>query len=195
MKNLSPETIIETVLKNNPKANVELIRKAFDFASEIHEGQHRSVEDKPYFIHPYRSALYLANEVRVGDAENIVIALLHDTYEDGPEGTGERILEQFGKFIYDSVLALSKTKEPSIDKTKMRREYYRKIKSLPRSLIQIKLSDRLDNLRAVHKNKKRRLIKETMEHLYPLAEKYFPKIAKDILTIMEDEHDEHSDIF
>ena len=195
MENISPEPIISYLLKNNPNAEVEIIREAFDFSVNAHKGQTRDIEDLPYAIHPYRTALYLARNCKVGDVEAIVIALLHDVIEDCPPGTGESILKKFGKNIYESVMALSKPKEPGVGKAELRRMYNEKVKTLHLSLLQIKLADRVDNLKSVHEGKKRRVIEDTMETYYPIAERFFPNIAEDMLSIMEEEHSEHSDIF
>lgn len=92
------------------------IKKAVDFAIEIHRGQKRKTGE-PYITHPLAIASYLAEQKF--DLDTIVGAILHDTLEDG-DTTLEEISEEFGSNIaglVDGVTKISniKLKELSLD--------------------------------------------------------------------------------
>ncbi|MCC8357903.1 MAG: HD domain-containing protein, partial [Oscillospiraceae bacterium] len=69
----------KTVLENNPHANMERVRQAFDFAVTAHEGQKRK-DGSPYVTHTIAAAA-IAAEMGLDD-ESIIAALLHDVLED-----------------------------------------------------------------------------------------------------------------
>ena len=73
------EDLIALVRNYNPKTNADMIRGAYDYGRNMHDGQKRhSGED--YFTHPVAVAAILT-EQRLDDA-SIITALLHDTIED-----------------------------------------------------------------------------------------------------------------
>jgi (p)ppGpp synthase/HD superfamily hydrolase len=87
-----------TLVKNyNPRTNTALIRRAFDYAQEMHTGQMRR-SGEPYFTHPVAVAAILT-EQKLDDA-TIVTALLHDVVED-TKSTHDDISEQFGEEVAD----------------------------------------------------------------------------------------------
>ena len=51
--------LLETVKTNNPNANLDLITKAFEFASEAHKDQKR-ISGYPYIMHPIEVAQTVA---------------------------------------------------------------------------------------------------------------------------------------
>src|SRR3989338_7107822 len=73
------EEFIEKVLAYNPKADVELIKKAYLFAHHMHKGQKRA-SGETYFTHPLAVVLILT-KLRA-DSPSICAALLHDCVED-----------------------------------------------------------------------------------------------------------------
>jgi len=156
------------VLKNNPLADRDLMRKSYDFARGIHSGQVRD-EGSPYFAHPYRVAMYLAENMKIGDAGIIATALLHDVIEDGPGVTRSVIEKEFGETVAGHVNFLSKRKIPGMDRL-------------------IKMADRLDNIRSIHlildKDKFKRYLKETRKIYLPMAKKNFPSIAVEMGSIL-----------
>ena len=92
--------------------DIDLIRRAYDFAFESHDGQLRKSQD-PYIIHPVEVACILADIN--ADCATICSCLLHDVLEDcdvspktmedkfGPEI--RRIVEgvtKLGKFSFSS---------------------------------------------------------------------------------------------
>ena len=71
--------LIERVQRYNPNAQVDLIRRAYDFSARAHEGQVRR-SGEPYLKHPLAVAEVLAT-LKL-DVSAIVAGLLHDTVED-----------------------------------------------------------------------------------------------------------------
>src|SRR3989344_5138128 len=84
-------------LKTQPRADedLELIRKAYDFAAKAHGAQKRK-SGEPYIVHPLSTALRLA-EMRL-DTNTIAAALLHDVCED-TDCSVEDIRKNFGAEI------------------------------------------------------------------------------------------------
>ena len=73
----------------------KLIRKAFEMANYLHQGQYRT-SGEPYIVHPLSVAIILA-ELHVGPA-TICAGLLHDTVEDTGV-TLQTITDEFGADI------------------------------------------------------------------------------------------------
>src|SRR5437763_2144463 len=79
----------------NPKADGELISRAFDSACEHHKGQSRkSGED---FIHHPWSVAVICSELHL-DSATIAAALLHDVVEDTAAETAN-IRTEFGEEV------------------------------------------------------------------------------------------------
>src|SRR5215211_5374603 len=95
---------VETYL---PPNDLDLVRRAYDFALESHAGQTRR-SGEPYVNHPLAAAEALA-ELRL-DSSSIAAALLHDV----PEDVGVPIAEIESRFgpevakLVDGVTKLSK---------------------------------------------------------------------------------------
>ena len=66
---LTSQELIRRVLEYHPGADVELIARAYQFASEAHEGQTRKSGD-PYFSHPISVAEVII-ELRL-DAASVI---------------------------------------------------------------------------------------------------------------------------
>ena len=98
------EKIIEKMKQNNPKCDIDLIKKAYEFADLNHKNQQR-VSGEKYIIHPLNVAYILA-ELELDDS-TIAAALLHDVVED-TEVTHENIVSEFGKEIADMVDGVTK---------------------------------------------------------------------------------------
>src|SRR5207245_10481548 len=71
--------LIERVQRYNPNAQVDLIRRAYDFSAQAHEGQVRR-SGEPYLKHPLAVAEVLTT-LKL-DVSAIVAGLVHDTAED-----------------------------------------------------------------------------------------------------------------
>ena len=165
------EDLIELVRKYNPE-EVEMIRKAYNFANELHKGQYRQ-SGEPYIIHPL-SVAYILAEMNA-DRDTLCAGLLHDTLED-TNTTKEEIAELFNKNIanlVDGVTKLSKMNFSSKQDQNFAntRKIITGITEDVRIII-IKLADRLHNMRTLQfksefKQKENSL--ETMEIFVPLA--------------------------
>jgi GTP pyrophosphokinase/guanosine-3',5'-bis(diphosphate) 3'-pyrophosphohydrolase len=97
------EDLIALVRNYNPRTNDDLIRRAYAYGINMHEGQLRQ-SGEPYFTHPVAVAAILT-EQRLDDA-TIVTALLHDTIED-TDTTHEALHDLFGGLVASLVLELT----------------------------------------------------------------------------------------
>ena len=89
---LSRSALLEKMKNYDPRAQLDLVGRAYDYAQEKHEGQMRSSGD-PYFSHPVAVAEILAGMHL--DSASIATALLHDTVED-TSASIEDIQKKFG---------------------------------------------------------------------------------------------------
>jgi GTP pyrophosphokinase len=164
--------LIEKIISYNPKADVEVIKKAYVFSREAHCSQKR-MEGSPYIYHPLAVADILA-DMKL-DTATVAAGLLHDTVED--TGTAyEDIKEMFGSeiaFLVDALTKLSRVEFKT--KEEAQAENFRKMllaMSKDVRVILIKFADRLHNMRTiVHlpEEKRRRIASETLDIYAPLA--------------------------
>ena len=170
------EVTIEDILKlqkeNYSKANLKLVKSAYDFAC-LHHGNQKRKSGESYLIHPLHVAYILATLEM--DDETICAALLHDVVEDTP-ATNEDLINKFGQTIADMVAGvtkLSKIQYTTAEEEQV--ENYRKMflamgKDI--RVILIKLADRLHNMRTLKFLSRERQIanaQETMDLYAPLA--------------------------
>ncbi len=169
---LNIDNLIEKVLKYRPKANVDLIKKAYIFSREAHCAQIRK-EGIPYIYHPLAVAYILA-DMKL-DSATIAAGLLHDTVEDA-DMTLDDISEMFSPevaFLVDAVTKLSKIQFSTVEEAKA--ESFRKMflaMSKDIRVILIKFADRLHNMRTIEflpPEKQKRIALETLEIYAPLA--------------------------
>ena len=171
MESITLEKLLDEVRKYNP-TEVEIIKKAYEYAKTLHEGQYRQ-SGEPYIIHPLNVAYILAE--MHADRDTVCAGLLHDTIED-TKITKEDIAHDFNQEIanlVDGVTKLAKmnfsTKEEQ--NSANTRKIITGITNDVRIII-IKLADRLHNMRTIEyksefKRKENSL--ETMEIFVPLA--------------------------
>ena len=166
------EEVLETVKKSNRRADLKLIKKAYEFAKDKHKDQLRR-SGEPYIIHPIQVA-YILSTLGL-DHSTICAALLHDVIED-TDVTLEDIAKEFSPEIaemVDGVTKLSKLNYTSEQEQQV--ENYRKMflamgKDI--RVILIKLADRLHNMRTLKYLTRDRQIanaRETMDLYAPLA--------------------------
>ena len=165
-----------------PPEKLAIIKAAYDFADEAHEGQSRR-SGGPYIEHPLAVALELA-DLQL-DATAIAAALLHDVLEDSTI-TLSKIEEKFGKDVaklVDGVTKLAKLSLAAPGETRFsgNTTYERQAENLRMMLVAmaedlrvvfIKLSDRLHNMRtldAMPPDKQKDIARETLEIYAPLA--------------------------
>ena len=166
------EDLLDLVQNYNPKTDSDLIRKAYAFGKDAHEGQFRR-SGEPYFTHPVEVAALLT-EVHMDDA-TIITALLHDTIEDTGV-TYQKIVDTFGEEIaqlVDGVTKLTNLELGSVETAQA--ENFRKLllaMSKDVRILLVKLADRLHNMRTIKSlppEKQKRKARETMDIYAPLA--------------------------
>ena len=168
----SAQSIIDAALSHNPNVDVELIRKAYDFASVAHAGQLR-MSGEPYFMHPSAVAKNLAE---MGfDEHTISAGLLHDTVEDTSASIEELDVE-FGEQVADIVDGVTKISLMSFDtKEEAQAENIRKMILAMSHDIRVpivKLADRKHNMCTLAFQKPHKQVsisQETMDIYAPLA--------------------------
>jgi GTP pyrophosphokinase len=166
------ESLLRQVQANRPNEDISLIRKAWEFCVQHHDGQKRA-SGEPYIIHPLEVAEVLA-EMKL-DATAIAAALLHDSVEDTP-ATNEEIEEAFGDQVAHIVEGVTK-----IDKIQFANREDRQAENVRKMLLAmvsdvrvvlIKLADRLHNMRTLEHLKPERqeaIARETLDIYAPLA--------------------------
>ena len=169
------EELLQRLKKYISKKNdLELIKKAYLFASEKHFGQKR-LTGEDYIIHPL-SVAYILATIKA-DTETICAALLHDVIEDC-DVTKEEISELFGNeiaFLVDGVTKINKLSFGGDNEATI--AYQKKILvglTEDVRVIIIKLADRLHNMRtlwAIPENKQKEKAKETLDVLTPIADR------------------------
>ena len=166
------DEVIDALLKYQPRADIDLVRRAYELANAAHSGQKRASGEE-YIIHPLCVAKILT-QLQI-DATTISAALLHDVVEDTTY-TEEQMAEIFSPevaMLIDGVTKLGKIKFQS--KEEQQSENYRKLflaMAKDIRVIMIKLADRLHNMRTlkfVKPEKQQRIAKETIEIYAPLA--------------------------
>ncbi len=168
----SLEALCQLVLTNHPKADLDIIRKAYAFSFKAHQGQRRT-SGEPYIYHPLQVAHILA-ELRL-DAITVATGLLHDTVEDTVASL-EEIQKEFGPEIAILVDGLTKISKISFQTSEEKQaENFRKmILAMAKDIrvILVKLVDRLHNMRTLQHlkpEKQARIAQETLDIYAPLA--------------------------
>jgi GTP pyrophosphokinase len=164
--------LLETVRLHDPGADLDLVRRCYEFAAERHAGQLRRSGD-PYVIHPLAVARLIA-DLRL-DVASVCAGLLHDCVED-TSATAEDIGRLFGAEIQMLVEGVTKLGQISWHTREERAaENFRKmLLAMARDIrvILIKLADRLDNMRTLEhmpRDKQERISRETREIYAPMA--------------------------
>ncbi|MFL5919033.1 MAG: RelA/SpoT family protein [Gaiellaceae bacterium] len=166
------DELIADVAAYNPDVDRELIRRAFLFAADAHEGQQRRSGEE-FVLHPWGAAKICA-QLQLDD-ETIAAALLHDVVED-TEVDLDDVRAEFGDEIAKLVEGVTKlTRVQFQSREQAEAENYRKLiiaMAEDVRVILIKLADRLHNLREIEylgKQKQVQKAKETLEVYAPLA--------------------------
>src|ERR1035437_9067488 len=164
--------LLHGVHENRPGDDLEIIRRAWAFALEQHEGQKRA-SGEPYVLHPLEVALVLA-ELKM-DSTAIAAGLLHDAVEDTDVTTGE-IERRFGDQVAHIVEGVTK-----LDKIKFANREDHQAENIRKMLLAmvtdvrvviIKLADRLHNMRTLEhlpQEKRQKIARETLDVYAPLA--------------------------
>jgi guanosine-3',5'-bis(diphosphate) 3'-pyrophosphohydrolase len=155
--------ILEKVKGYHPRADTDLINKAYVYAARMHEGQRRKSGDA-YFTHPVAVADIIADMHL--DASSVCAALLHDC--DAGVSDIETVFGEEVAFLVDGVTKLGKVNFASREDRQA--ESFRKmLVAMARDIrvLLVKLADRLDNMR-------------TLDHMAPAAQ---DRIARETLEI------------
>ncbi len=166
--------LLDIIESNDKTYDYEKIKKAFEYANSLHEGQFR-LSGEPYISHPVAVAAIVA-ELGL-DTDSICAALLHDTVEDCADKTNLDILKKmFGDGVSLLVDGLTKIIQVQVaDKEEAHIENIRKMLLAMNKdirVIFIKLCDRLHNMRtlsAKKEDRQRAIALETMYIYAPLA--------------------------
>ncbi|MGA7523044.1 MAG: bifunctional (p)ppGpp synthetase/guanosine-3',5'-bis(diphosphate) 3'-pyrophosphohydrolase [Acidobacteriaceae bacterium] len=164
--------LVDTVRRNRPTDDVNIIRQAWQFCLEHHKGQLRA-SGEPYVLHPLEVAIVLA-EMKL-DSTAIAAGLLHDAVEDTPVTT-EDITQRFGEQVAHIVEGVTK-----IEKIQFANREDRQAENVRKMLLAmvsdvrvvlIKLADRLHNMRTLEHlpaDRQRAIARETLDIYAPLA--------------------------
>ncbi len=163
--------LIKKISEYSPEDDFDIIKLAYDFAKDAHQGQKRASGD-PYIIHPLATAYNLA-EMKA-DLPTIAAGLLHDVPEDTKISITE-IEHNFGKEIYslvDGITKLGRLKYRGIERyaENLRKMFIAMAKDV--RVIFIKFADRIHNLQTIEhlpRDKQKRIAIETLEIYSPIA--------------------------
>lgn len=172
MTKTTADDLIALVRAYHPRTNEALLRDAFAFGAEMHEGQFRH-SGEPYFTHPVAVTVILAGQ-QMDDA-TLVTALLHDTIEDTKASFAD-VSERFGREIAELVDGVTKLTNLQLTSTQTKQaENFRKLfmaTSRDLRVTLVKLADRLHNMRTIKSmrpDKQVQKARETMDIYAPLA--------------------------
>src|SRR5262245_28604216 len=164
--------LLSEIPRYQPGADLDLVRRAYDFTQEVHNGQRR-MSGEPYHVHPLAVAGLLVDFKM--DVTTVTAGLLHDVLED--TATSKEVLgERFGRDIAELVDGVTKIGKLAFGSREERQaENFRKmLVAMARDIrvLMIKLADRLHNMRTLHylpPEKQRAIAQETLDIYAPLA--------------------------
>ena len=166
------DRLLETVHRNRPQDDLDLIRRAWAFCIQQHTGQNRA-SGEPYIIHPLEVCQILA-DLKM-DSTAIAAGLLHDAVED-TNVTSPEIAKRFNDQVAHIVEGVTK-----LDKIKFANREDHQAENIRKMLLAmvtdvrvviIKLADRLHNMRTLEHlkpEKQQKIARETLDIYAPLA--------------------------
>ena len=116
------DRILDLLMQYRPQADLALVRRAYVFAREKHEGQTRR-SGEPYIIHPVEVTEVLADLEM--DEQTLAAGLLHDVIEDCSV-TAEEISHLFGPEVAHLVDGVTKLQIAGVDEGKKQRHARRR---------------------------------------------------------------------
>lgn len=173
MQEVTFETLFDKVKTEiTDEENLNLIKKAYEYASSKHEGVKR-LTGEDYINHPLNVAYIITNNDF--DTSTICAALLHDVMEDC-DVTYDELKNEFGDEVARLVDGVTKINKINFD-TKDKADVANKRKILVAlcedvRVIIIKLADRLHNMRTlwIHpREKQKEKAQETLDILTPIS--------------------------
>ncbi|HVA72261.1 MAG TPA: bifunctional (p)ppGpp synthetase/guanosine-3',5'-bis(diphosphate) 3'-pyrophosphohydrolase [Candidatus Limnocylindrales bacterium] len=164
--------LVDKVRRNRPGDDLDLLRRAYDFASEQHRLQLRE-SGEPYLSHPLAVANILA-DMKL-DVTTLCAALLHDVVEDTKIPI-EQITEMFDADVARVVEGATKISRIDLLAPEARQaENVRKMLLAMVNdvrVILVKLADRLHNMRTLEylaADRQERIARETLDIYAPVA--------------------------
>src|SRR5579862_5903013 len=164
--------LTDKVHRNRPGDDLDLLRRAYEFAAEQHKTQTRR-SGEPFLSHPLEVAHLLA-DIKL-DVTSLCAALLHDVVEDTKIPV-EKISEQFGPDVARLVEGVTK-----ISKLDLLAPEDRQAENVRKMLlamvndvrvVMVKLADRLHNMRTLEyltPESQQRIARETLDIYAPVA--------------------------
>ena len=167
------EELIEVVKKYiDSEEELDTIRKAYDFAKEVHKNDVR-LSGEEYMHHPLNVAYILTD--LYADSDTLAAALMHDTVHIGKANLSD-IEKEFGKDISALVKGITKLNKLNLfTDSENQINYYKKIiigLTEDVRIIIIKLAERVQNMRTLYVlpiESRKEKAKETIEILVPIA--------------------------
>ncbi|MGC2291573.1 MAG: bifunctional (p)ppGpp synthetase/guanosine-3',5'-bis(diphosphate) 3'-pyrophosphohydrolase [Candidatus Acidiferrales bacterium] len=164
--------LIDKVRRSRPGDDLELLRRAYDFAAEQHKTQTR-LSGEPFLSHPVEVAHILA-DMKL-DVTSLCAALLHDVVEDTkiPLST---ITEHFGADV--ARLVEGATKISRLDLLAPETRQAENVRKMLLAMVNdvrvvvVKLADRLHNMRTLNfldHDRQQRIARETLDIYAPVA--------------------------
>ncbi|MGA2510793.1 MAG: bifunctional (p)ppGpp synthetase/guanosine-3',5'-bis(diphosphate) 3'-pyrophosphohydrolase [Candidatus Acidiferrales bacterium] len=176
--------LMDKVRRNRPGDDVDLLRRAYDFAAENHKAQTR-LSGEPYLSHPVEVAHLLA-DMKL-DVTSLCAALLHDIVEDTKIPV-EKISEQFGPDVARIVEGVTKISRLDLLAPEDRQaENVRKMLLAMVNdvrVVMVKLGDRLHNMRTLEflgTERQQRIARETLDIYAPVANRLGMGLVRDEL--------------
>mgnify|MGYP003417105932 FL=1 len=165
-------SMVDTITRCMPGANLELIDRAVKYADAKHEYQKRK-DGSPYIIHPLAVAEIVA-EMGL-DTDAVLGAILHDCIED-TDASHDDIATLFNPTVAELVEGVTKlTRTDFTSQEEKQMENLRKMfmaMSKDIRVVLIKIADRLHNMRTMQYQTPAKQVKkcrETMDIYAPLA--------------------------
>jgi len=164
--------LMDKVRRNRPGDDLDLLRRAYDFAAEQHKTQTR-LSGEPFLSHPLEVAHVLA-DMRL-DVTSLVAALLHDVVEDTKIPL-EQISETFGPDVARLVEGATKISRLDLlaPETRQAENVRKMLLAMVNDVrvVMVKLADRLHNMRTLEyldPAKQQRIARETLDIYAPVA--------------------------
>jgi GTP pyrophosphokinase len=169
MKSTTPaqefKKLLNLIETQHPDADLDLLKLAYEFALEAHQGQTRATGE-PYILHPLAVSQKLA-QMQL-DIDTIIAGILHDVPED-TERTLQDVEDNFGKEIASLVEGITKLGKIKYRGMERYVENLRKMfMAMSRDIrvIFIKFADRIHNLQTLDvlpPDKQLRIARESLE--------------------------------
>ncbi len=170
---ISADELIERIRRYHPEDNMDVVRRAYDYAEKAHADKKR-LSGEPYFTHPVAVAVILTDLML--DGTTVAAGLLHDCVEDVDGVTTQSIAEKFGPEVAQLVDGVTKLKQLDFTSREeaqaetLRKMFLAMAKDI--RVVLIKLADRLHNMRTLKSQRPERQVpiaRETLDIYAPLA--------------------------